>query len=481
MKVAAKLKKGKSRTFVKIAIVFILIGGFFLVLKHRKEVLVRECTRLLETSLSRGTDMKVRIGKVSGHLAGFVSFKNVSVEEPWLPQGEETLFYADEIRIKYRWLDFFSKNFSSNIEVSVIKPMVRWRPRVSIKKPNFPFFSWMRDWALSQKSHFAVHISAMTLLFGEEKKELKGIDLDYEKNKFHIEIPLSHVRFGVSDLSSVIKVDGGFQPGVMIQEDAITGQITTEGTVINWKPLPYESKFEFSFSRESFHISSSNFLGGAEAAGQIDFTNDYEIDFTVKAKNYLWANLDPLFNFGKSVGQHTHMDMVTRFQGNPWAPNVESRWRIYGAGFGKKTFKAMDVSVEGVYPTVKLTNSRILLQDGSSMRIADKTLEARELFKAKTYETLVTEAEQDTVVWGDWELSRQKDGKDGSEFVMQRNLGSKANVHFSKFNKDDKPMESRETTEVEVGFEYHLRGKDSLKFELRDDEEFVGVERKMKF
>ena len=115
------------------------------------------------------------------------------------------------------------------------------------------------------------------------------------------------------------------------------------------------------------------------------------------------------------------------------------------------------------------------------MRIADKTLEARELFKEKTYETLVSEAQQETVVWGDWELSRQKDERDQPEFIMQRSFGDKTNVHFTKFSTDEKPVEPRESKNMEVGFEYRLRAKDSLKFELRDDEEFVGIERKMKF
>jgi len=167
--------------------------------------------------------------------------------------------------------------------------------------------------------------------------------------------------------------------------------------------------------------------------------------------------------------------------GSLWAPAIESRWRIYEGVFGKRSFKAMDVSVEGVYPTVRIADSRILLQDGSSMRIADKTLEVRELFQEKTYERLVSEAEQDTVVWGDWELSRQKGNNDRSEFVMQRNLGENANVHFTKFSEGDKPLESRDSKKMEVGFEYRLRAKDSLKLELRDDEEFIGVERKMKF
>ncbi len=481
MKARSKAKKNSSRSAVKIALIFLLIGGSFLILKHRKETFVKECTRLLESSLSHGTDYKVHIGKVSGRLVGSISFKDIHVDAPWLPEEETSVFRADEIRFNYHWPDFFSKKPNSSIEVVVTKPVVYWRPRVGLKKPEFPFFSWIRDWAISQKNRFVVRLKSMTVIMGYQKKELKGIDISYEDRQFHAEIPLSHLKLGGSDLSSVIKLEGRFESGNTIAEDTMTGQITTEGTVINWKPLAEEAKLNFDLSRKSFRVNTINFLGGVEITGRVDIADDYNMDFTMKAENYPLANLVPFFGFEKESVARGRIDTVTRFHGSLWAPAVESRWRIYEGWLGKKAFKAMDVSAEGVYPTVRITDSRILLEDGSSMRIADTTLEARELFKAKTYETLVAEAQQETVVWGDWELSRQKDSSDRPEFMMQRNFGDKTNVHFTKFSTDNKPAETRDSKNMEVGFEYRLRAKDSLKFELRDDEEFVGVERKMKF
>ena len=64
---------------------------------------------------------------------------------------------------------------------------------------------------------------------------------------------------------------------------------------------------------------------------------------------------------------------------------------------------------------------------------------------------------------------------------MQRSLGEKANVHFTKYGAQDQPVESNEPKDMEVGLEYKLRKKESLKLELRDEEEFVGIERKTRF
>ncbi len=480
MKIALDIKKVKLRTAIRILLVALLIGTIFLV-NHRKDVFLKDCTQLLESSLSHGTDYKVHIGKISGRLLGSVSFRDIYVEAPWMPEGDESVFRADEIRFNYYWLDFFAKNPNSKIEIVVTKPVVYWHPSVGLKKPEFAVFRWVREWAVSQRNRFVIRLKSMTLVLGYQKKEFKGINISYADKVLQAEIPFSHLKIGSSDLSSVVKLEGRFKSGHSMAEDIIVGEITTEGTVVNWKPVAEEAKLDFELSSDKFRVSSVSFLGGADVAGTIETGNDYNMDFTLKAQNYPLANVAVFFGFEKAAMSHGRMDTVTHLHGNILAPSIESRWRIYEGWLGKQAFKAMDVSVEGVYPTVRITDSRILLDDGSSMRIADKTLEVNELFKEKTYKALVSEAEQDKVVWGDWELSRQNGNDERPEFMMQRSLGDNANVHFTKYSTTDKPLESREGKNMEVGFEYRLRAKDSLKFELKDDEEFVGVERKMKF
>ncbi|OIO38481.1 MAG: hypothetical protein AUJ72_02530 [Candidatus Omnitrophica bacterium CG1_02_46_14] len=481
MKTALKAKKVSYWFLIKVLVVVLLIAGAFLMLKYRKGVLLKECTELLESSLSKGRDYRVHIGKVSGRLVGSLSFKDIVVEEPWLPADERTVFRADEVRFNYRWIDFFSKNANSKIEVVVVKPVIYCRPRMSLIQQEFPFFDWIRDWAIAQRNRFVIKLRSITVVMGYQKMEFKGIDIDYEDNLLRLEVPLTHFKLGNADVSSVIKIKGRFEAGDSITEDMITGQITTEGTVVNWNPMAKEVRLNFDISKHSFHVNTVELLGGLDVTGLVEIDNDFNMDFTLKAQHYLLANLSPILGLEKQVVSHGCIDTVTRLHGNVWAPIIESRWRIDEGWFEKKGFKAMDVTLEGVYPTVKIVDSRILLDDGSSMRIAEKTLEVREIFKEKTYETLVSEAQQETVVWGDWELSRQKDAQDQPEFMMQRNFGKNTNIHFTKYSIQDKPAEPRENKNMEVGFEYRLRAKDFLKLELRDDEEFVGVERKLKF
>jgi len=469
---------------VKLVVVAFFATSVFLFLKSRKEVLIVEGTKLLEQGLSRGTDLRVKIGSVHGHILGFISFKDVELDDPAALAGSPPVLKIKEIRLRYRFLDFLSKSFDSKIQIVIDKPVVHWKSSISLKKPEFPFFKWMRDWGLSQKSHVTVKVKNMELIYGPDKNKLSGINLYYENNAFRAEVPLSHINVASSDLSSVINVEGSFEPGFLDTKETLRGHIHTEGSVVNWKPLREEFKMNFIFTEDDLRAFSSNLLGGVEFNSRIDFTKDYDVDITLKTQGYPFINFEPFLSASSYFNVDGNIDLNLHFYGSPWAPTIEGHARLHKGWGSRKDIKALDVNVIGIYPTVRLEGSRVILEDGSVMRLADKTLEAVELFRDKTYEKLIGEAQQETVVWGDWEFSRPRDIKDQPEFLMQRVFGENTRLHLRKFNEYNEDWDTSQTDndKVEVGLEYKLRSKDSLKLELKDNsEEFVGIERKMKF
>ncbi len=460
-----------------------LLAGVFFLVRNKKDHILKQFSKALVARVARETDLTVHIGKTRGHIFGLIELEDVAIRRAWLEDEQSTVFKAKKIQVRYRFLDFLSKKFDSRVEVRLESPEIFWSPRVSVRRPKFTFMKWMREWALTEgRKHLSLHIENLALNVAGERR-LEGVQLDYEDNAFRAVVPLRHVPVAVSDVSTIVNVSGRFELAIHPNNDFLSGEIKTEGTVIDWKPLPYESAFDFLFSQESFNVMSSNFLGGLQLTGKVDFQNDYNIDFSVKGTDYLFSNLTHFSFFSATAKQTEKLDIDIRFEGSPWAPHVDSRLRVHDGWIGKRSYSVMDLNMIGIYPTLKLVSSRILLSDGSVMKIADRALEASQLFKSKTYEKLITDETQDTVVWGDWELSRQEDSNEQPEFTMQRSLGENARVHFRKFTEDDEQrfVKQEDPAEVEVGFEYRLRSKDSLKLELRDNEEFVKVERKMTF
>ncbi|MBI3252278.1 MAG: hypothetical protein HYZ52_03015 [Candidatus Omnitrophica bacterium] len=477
-----KSRFSRKSAALKFLLVVLLMGAALFFVKAKKAVLVEKCARLLQSIASRETDLNVRIGKVSGHLFGRVEFGDISVDDPSRPPGQTAVFRAKRIRFRYHFLDFLSKTFDSPLEILIEEPEVRWRPHLGVRRRSpFPFSRWMREGLLSQKRNLAVRIENMTVVWGARENKAGGIGLVFQNNAFHAEIPLHHVDFFGADLSSTIRAEGHFEIMPFSHEENLAGVIGTEGTVINWKPLPSESRFNFELSDRKFEVVSQVF-GGLALDGAVDFTKDNDIRLTVRGTAVPLSGLAFLnpSSAGAPAAVPGMMDVDMKFEGNPGAPNTEIHWRLTGGGFYNKNFKSLDVNLVGVYPTLSLSDSRVLLKDGSVMRFANKTLEFSDLFRPKAFEALVSQAQQDAVAWGDWEFRRPRDLNDQPEFLMERTLGENARLQFRQFNADQE-MDRPESDKMEVGLEWHLRPKEALKVGLRDDERFVGVERKVKF
>ena len=475
--------KRRHQKVLRIILIAALLAAVVFFIKERKDFLIQDAKNSLEAVLSRESDYRVQIGKISGRFLGQIRFENIRVLSPGLsPEEERLVLQIAEISFHYRLLDFLSKKFDSRITVVIQSPEIWWKPRVRLSRQNdFTFLRWMRRWALAQKDIIDIRIINMSLIFQPQQIKLEGINLSFENNKINAEIPLRHLTFGGMDISTVIKASGDFHLGFFGSEDALQGELKTEGTVVNWSPLPEESVFNFYFSQSDFNLTSANVLGGIRISGDVDFQKDYRMIWDIHAENYLLSNLDFILKTSPSKLLPSRVDIDLHFEGNPLAPGVEGRARIYDGYVGKRMFKVMDLFVSGIYPTVKIQNSRLLLPDDSVMKFAEKSVEFRELFRLKTYEQLIGEAQQDTVVWGDWEFRRPRDMKDNPEFLLQRALGDRARLNFRDYKRDETLQNSDESDKVEVGLEYRLAGKNLLKFQVREDEQFLSVEQKVKF
>lgn len=465
--------------------VLLLAGAacvFFVGVRGRTDALLQEGARRIVAGLSSGWDYRVEIGRVSGDGWGRIVIEDLRIREPWMPEGRDTLLRAERVELRYRFLDFLSKRFNSSLEVVVRHPVVSWNPRVSLRKPDFPFLRWFERWALSRRDKIRVRVENFVFLLHGDQIAFSEVHLEYDRDRLLARVPLRHLSLGGADVSTELQVDAKYWTGGGLQADRLTGQIRTEGTIINWKPLPSESAIDFEFGSEGIRLSSVQLVGGLTASGQVDFRNDYELELRLEAERYPLSNLEAFFSSLADPASPTKIDLRAEFRGAILAPHVEASARIYDGWIGRKAFKALDLHAEGVYPTVQLSGSKILLEDETTMRFADAVLEVRELFQGQTYRTLVSSAQQSVVVWGDWELSRPSDRDAPQELLMQRSLGDRAKLQVKKLYSDES-LENQDEfgRQLQVGFEYQLLPKDSLKFEVRDDEEFVGVERKLKF
>lgn len=473
----------KRRWIRKLALLLIVASAvaFFY---FKKEALKTQSLHWVSGWVKQDADLDLRIGRVKGNWLGSLVIQNVEVRAPWIQGPDQMLFSARSIQLKYRFLDFLSKRFNSKVSVIVDRPEVRLIPAPSVRsKKRIPLISWFRDWAASQRAQFRVEINNMKLIYGLEKNVLSGIDITYDDEKLTASIPFSHIPFMDSDLSTNVLLDGHFVGGLFKGPWTFQGNIQTQGSVVNWGPLPWEISADYELDAQSIHVQSFNFLGGMEMDARLDLSQGEDLAVRVSARGYGLSNLEAFFKTESHLRNSTRMDLDVTLDGNLFSPNMKVRALVYDGLISKKAFKAMEVNASGVYPQLQLADSRILLEGGQAMRLADKPIEFHELFRSDTYKILFSEAKMDKLEVGGWEFSRPQYVSEEPDFLLKKGLGDRAKVLFRHRSEteqvyDPDPSEARQ---VEVGLEYKLKAKDSLKVELRENEEIIGVERKMRF
>ena len=474
------------KIFWKAVVLAALVGVAAFFAKTKKDMLVREGANFLQALLSRESNLDVKIGKISGKLSGAIRFDDVRLEDPRLPTGLKVLFRADRVEFRYRPWEFFTKNFTSKITVNVKNPEIYWLPAIRLHYDPFPFFNWLRDLLLTQRQRFDLHVTNLTLVAGVDRRRFDGISLDYADDRFQIEMPAHHVDFFGNDLSTDIHLSGHFEWALSRDDDTLVGQISTEGSVVDWQPLAWESQADFTLTRTSLHVDSSKFLGGFELTGALNFSDIGFADFILRTEGYQLKNFEPFIGRGQTGSYDGTLDLEAHFQGPPDALSTDAHATLRGGKSGNGHYRALVLHANGVYPTFTLSNSQLIAEDGVIMRLADETIEFKDLFNPSTYRSLVTGVSQDEVSMGDWGFRRTMDENQLPEFLMQRSLNNRARVQLRKYNEPEdrkilQPATEDERRDMEVGFTYRLRGNDTVKYTVREDEQFVGVERKMSF
>lgn len=458
-----------------------LFAGVVFLIAQRKDALTADAAAFLERTIERETGLRVHVDHVGGDLTGSLRLEGFSVVDP-ARVGDPPVFRARVIEARYRLLDFVSKRFSSKISIKAQDVDVHWSARSGLKRESFPILRWLRDWVLAQKDNWRV--SAENVRFtAAGRKPIEGIAFSFSGDAFEAAVPFRHEEWFGADISTTVVLSGKFSLGLGRAADSLAGTLSTEGTIVNWAPLLEESSIDFVMTRDSLSIGPSTVLGGIRVEGSLAFPEGPEMKLRLQAEDYPLSNWAPFLKIDRQTPLPTRADFDLRFRGSPWAPAVAADVRIYEGWISGNKFKALDLHLDGIYPSFRLSDSRILMPDNSVMRFADTNLEVSQVFSEKILKRLVAEAQQDTVVWGTWEFTRaQSHEKEEDDFLMQKSLGKYAKLEFRKYGEPEKDeRDPSDPRKMEAALVYKLKSNDSLKVGLRDDERFVGVEHKMSF
>ncbi|MFH1847118.1 MAG: hypothetical protein ABH869_06145 [Candidatus Omnitrophota bacterium] len=149
--------------------------------------------------------------------------------------------------------------------------------------------------------------------------------------------------------------------------------------------------------------------------------------------------------------------------------------RIYiGQGvMGNMEFRSIFFTLEGQLPVIRVTDSRIV-KDAGYILISGE-MDFSKMNETKVFENLIFNTDNKVAVWEDWQIEKEKNF-DQVEAKKDRLI-----VTTTLADTDSEKDPSNEVTQKELEFKYEIDTKSSIKLKFEEENDFLGLEHKIKF
>lgn len=455
-----------------------VIGGAlvaFMWFRVHQETLQKDFKQFLETRFSQFLGLKIRFGGLRGNFLGSVSVLDLSVSAADSPEEEPFLFIS-RATLRYRLWDLILKRYGAFVSIELERPHLKVRPHFKTQSASPSNGADVVRWCNRLGPYFTIQVRDGFLSWGLVPQKIGPIQGEIENGEFKWKVLLNHWMMAGYDVITTLQLKGNFlsEHGKMAIGHRITGTAETKDTIIQFNPIPEESDFSFEITEDRLQILSSHFFGEITLSGWWNLAGSSEMDLELSMNQFSFDRLSALM--GRVDKNEGSVSGTIFLKSSGTSTRLKGALSIQEGVLGHVPFRLMNINFEGDYPLVRLSDSGMVLNDGSSIKFADELIPMSALFDAEIYRKLARQAAQETFVWKGWQFSREKDSG-GVE--MQPTLGEDVKLFYKKITVDE--ADKGEQPSTGVGVEYHLNSGNALRVEKSDVNDFVGVEHKLKF
>jgi len=456
-----------------------------------------------------GQKLTVKIGEITGGMRRDMTLQNVTFISG---KGEEgKVFTLERMEISYRiWkvflekLGFLRKGDSSLKYVGVYFSEENPFVRGFIKLHRYP-----------DRIELIGHISLV--LFGEETKRgvkgtfVKGDDGRYDCDMLwdgrikiagalapsgrEIELGFTPVEGKRGTVKLIGSIDENRKLSIYSRLDKVNvlGQevigdiwisyrdsevplfsIKAENLVVNKRPFwDFSAEGGFIAVDRTIFIKDMKWGEGFQLEGKIDTYDPYEVRIKMSLENVDIKEVAEML--GSRPGLFSGIsDGEVDLQGPASIADVKGRLHIGEGVLGPMSFRSVSAALEGKLPVIRIVDSRVL-KDGGQILVSGE-MDFSRFRDNKVFEGVIFETDNKVAVWEEWQILKEE-----NSHVVE---ATKDKVTISTSMEDENLHEESDTEESgqkEIGLKYKLDTSNSLKVEMDEDNDFLGVEHKIEF
>lgn len=307
--------------------------------------------------------------------------------------------------------------------------------------------------------------------FGKNQIEIQGTispQLD-----FSFWVKLNHLIVGEFDLVSGITIEGRAVRTSDQKVDLIFGQLKTFQSVINYKPFE-EIEATYLVTNQMVRILTAKVSENFLLFGTIGLVSPYEADLVIGIEGMELAKLAMFTELEKEDVISGSIDGELKIYGPIARPHIRGWLEASNGNIGTLKYKLAKLNLKGEGAHIEIADSWIFREEGTFLLEGPINLTLP--LRGNLTKGLVIKSDQ-TMVWEGWDI--KGGGSDRPQLSLKKDIGDDFLISFETNGFDE--FLGEEKSENELGLEYKLWGDKSLKMELKEDEEFLALEHKLKF
>ncbi len=250
----------------------------------------------------------------------------------------------------------------------------------------------------------------------------------------------------------------------------VVGRFWSQNSILNYKPF---MELEGSCMVDDGILSITSLALGdvGNLEGKVSLSHPFLADLTLMIDGLDMRDLLVFAKDAKEDAISGKIEGELKVTGPLISPEVKGRFVVTGGNLGQIEYRSMVVNLEGEANVIAVKDSRIHQEEGSLA--LEGTIN---LAKANVCEDVVVKSDQGRIVWQGWDITKPRDA---TELRMGKAVGEDFRIDFKTSLNDELTFANQKGEEL--GLEYELTIGDSIKMYLKEDEEFLGLEHRLKF
>ncbi len=290
---------------------------------------------------------------------------------------------------------------------------------------------------------------------------------------FTLDICANHIKVFGFDIMSNYEINGKLDYGKDGELESVSGDFATSGSLINYDPVR-EVKGAYEFKDGRLKFTGVNYGEVLVANGSVCVGDEKDLELHMKFRGTQLGGLTDLATEKGMISGTVFGDLYVKGELGG-AVKIDGQLDLINGNISIIHYNSAKITVRGAGTRLEFIDSKVYTDDNTLM--LEGYINLADLCTPRVFNNIEIKSDPSTVVWAGASVTQTPTG--GDEYVTGANLNEQFRVNFKTY--EAQKVDQQRPRQNEMELEYKLGNPANLKVRMKEDDEFIGVEHKVRF